>query len=301
MAKLTKGLELKLNYVKEVLKILATHDSIIFRGGTALSLAHGSISRFSEDIDVSILKPDQTKETKKEYLGRIRNDLIKQLNSLVWVDHLEVLDEVIEVHFNNPHDEHPGKGFSESKIILELPKDTWRTTEEIIFETKPPYKGADFSMKIMTEQDIYSDKASLITEKFSFSLNFEWAHTDKTSARHLYDCMILQTKYAIEENNVGLQRTINSFIRLDEKSIPIFKGADEKVVNRKVFFSMRPSKAWELFESELLSVQKEIKEVIEKIVYPNAQEWDIKNFIKKYKKTFLYIHNLINEKMKSKT
>ena len=49
-------IEYKVSKVKEILDIMAKHEQIIFRGGTALSLAYGEIERSSEDIDFSILK-----------------------------------------------------------------------------------------------------------------------------------------------------------------------------------------------------------------------------------------------------
>lgn len=48
-------------WVTHVLKNLSTSkliDEVIFKGGTSLSKAHDCINRFSEDIDLAILKTE---------------------------------------------------------------------------------------------------------------------------------------------------------------------------------------------------------------------------------------------------
>jgi len=55
-------------YVLRNLETSAFVETVVFKGGTALSKAHGCIERFSEDIDLAILKQDGITEGKLKSL-----------------------------------------------------------------------------------------------------------------------------------------------------------------------------------------------------------------------------------------
>src|SRR5271170_7805584 len=71
-------------WVTYVLENLATsehRDKVIFKGGTSLSKAYGFIERFSEDIDLAILSPDQYSDGKmKTLLKQVSADITKGLS-----------------------------------------------------------------------------------------------------------------------------------------------------------------------------------------------------------------------------
>lgn len=63
-------------WVTEVLRAVAAHASaeavtVVFKGGTSLSKAHGLIARFSEDVDLIVVTPGESKGAADRCLKRI--------------------------------------------------------------------------------------------------------------------------------------------------------------------------------------------------------------------------------------
>lgn len=93
-------------WVTHVLKNLSTSsfkDKIIFKGGTSLSKAFNCIDRFSEDIDLAILKDGQTND----------NQLKKQMKSAE-----QELTHLLE-YFKHPNEEKRGRN---RKTFYRYPK-----------------------------------------------------------------------------------------------------------------------------------------------------------------------------------
>ena len=285
-------IEFKIKKVKEILDIIADHDQIIFRGGTALSLAYGEIKRSSEDIDFSVLKGPHK-------LDALMVIVKEQVDALPWTK--EVKEEkfgngmAITITFDNNGDEDifNGGGFSESVIYLELPS-IERKENEVPFVSMKPYPESLKTMKVMAIEAILKDKGMAITERFLSSKNLEWAVSARADARHIYDFFVLYDNHIKDVSDEMLINEIENSILMKEH-----KGYRRKYSTLTTPLNIDVE--WSLFNDSYKALADNIKSKIISIVYPNAKAYSKAEFLKKYKIFFFRVLQLINNNLSTKS
>ena len=277
-------IDFKIERVKEILDILATHEQVIFRGGTALSLAYDEIKRSSEDIDFSILKGENN-------LNDLINMIMKDISELEWVEKIEIGNfgdgEAIIVEFENKGvNKAFDIGFTVEKILLELPK-SLRKEGEIPFVVIPPYLGSDNEMKVMSIEAILKDKGMAITERFLSSGGLEWAVGGRAHARHIYDFFVLYDKYIRAVDNELLKREVlASIVKKDNMG---YRKKYTSLSNPLDIVAL-----WETFKTSYNALSDDINKKINSIVYPNAKAYNKNKFLKQYKIFFYRVLEIIN-------
>lgn len=280
-------IDFKIKKVKEVLDVLAQHEQIIFRGGTALSLAYGEIQRSSEDIDFSVLKGEQAIQEVIEYIQA-------EVSKFSWAISVEIgkmlrEDDAIIIEFNNEAKESPfdNGGFTFTKIYLELPRVAW-DEGEIPYVIIAPYKGSEKTMKVMSIEAILKDKGMAITEKFLVNMNMDWAVSARADSRHIYDFYVLYDKHISKVSDASIVKTIKKTILLKQE-----KGYRNKYQD-SLSHPLDADLIWAVFLESYKKQDKDIKDKIENIVYPNAEKFNKKEFLKRYKVFFYRVIDLIN-------
>ena len=277
-------IDFKIGRVKEVLDILANYEQIIFRGGTALSLAYNEIKRSSEDIDFSVLNGEMKLDV---LIETIMNDV----SELDWAQEVEKNDfgngEAIIIAFQNKGiDGVFDSGFTLEKIYLELPNKL-RKEGEVPYVVMPPYLGSEEQMKVMSIEAILKDKGMAITERFLSSRNLEWAIDARADARHIYDFFILYDKHIEGVSDELLTKEIVT---------SIIKKGNNGYRNKYISLTnpLDIDEMWNIFSVSYNELSNEIDEKINSIVYPNAKTYKKNKFLKKYKIFFYRVLEIIN-------
>lgn len=285
-------IKLKLKYIKEVLKLLSKFEQICFRGGTALSLTYEAIERFSEDIDITIFKG-------KLNIKNIANQIIENLEKMEWVSKVCLDSEEINIiiEFENKYLEPKTTfKFSYNKIHIELPK-IMRKNNELSYKKIPPYKDANFSMKVMSLNEIFADKSSILIEKYSYDSTFSWALDERATARHIYDVQMLMEKKLLNkvDYNYIYKRVYSGMLKKDTGKL---RGKDEfKKRKQMEFFNKSKTAAFIEFKENILKKKDELQDKVKLLVYPKSKNLNIKKMLTLYEKIFKFIFTIIKENL----
>jgi predicted nucleotidyltransferase component of viral defense system len=228
-------------WVTYVLKNIALSDYqnlIVFKGGTSLSKAYQCIERFSEDVDLALLKT-----------GEETNSKLKRL--------LENVEAVSTQGLTYQKDTKESKGGHLRKTYWQYPKinsdETGTTGDNILIEincftTPVPHKPLVISSYVgdfLTSQgfadlvnshDLYPFNMQVLSLERTFfekllsltRLSYEGNDKLKEKIRHFYD---LHQLFHLPELGDNLfeakQLALIKQIQKDDKSNPIFRGAWE--------------------------------------------------------------------------
>ncbi len=225
-------------WVTYVLKNIALsdyHDHIVFKGGTSLSKAYQCIERFSEDVDLALLKT-----------GEETNSKLKRLIENV---------EVVATHgLAYQKDTKESKGGHLRKTYWQYPKfnsdETGTTGENILLEincftTPVPHKSLAISsyvgdfltnngfLDLVNQHDLHPFNLQVLSLERTFyekllsltRLSYEGSDKLKEKIRHFYDLHQLfhlpdLGDTLFEPENLSLIKQIQD----DDKSNPIFRG-----------------------------------------------------------------------------
>lgn len=276
MKQMPKRHQLKIEYVKKILKVISQDKNIIFRGGTALSLTYGAIHRYSEDIDVSLMKTSNLSP----------NGLVKWLTTKLeecgWVEKINFIEDsnFLNVHFSNPHPtESSFEAFVDDVITIEMPNSK-RGPEEVSYSMIKPFEEADFEMNVMDIQNIFSDKICIVFELFLRNKGFSWAERDQKLGRHIYDTQMLcelSTQYQLSHITRRMGKFVRNYI-INPEAPQIQNGSN----NVKELIGMSAKAIFAIFVEEIDKSWKIIEVAVGNLVYPGADKLSKKQFVKNY-------------------
>jgi predicted nucleotidyltransferase component of viral defense system len=259
-------------WVTHVLKKLSRSkhkDEVIFKGGTSLSKAFNCIERFSEDIDLALLKDSGTsanqltkkmkaveeavtnelkyfqheKEVKK---GRNRTTFYHYPKVLKETDFSQIKDHVqLEINaFTNPV---PYEEMSISSYVSQFLKQGG-------FDDKiEQYQLEPFTVNVLTRERTFFEKLlSLIR------LSYEGPEKLREKIRHFYDLNKLLAQKELELLNSNGFKLID-LVKTDDNSNDIFKGEwmNKPLASSPLFTDIEQS--WKSVES---TYKKDLSELV---------------------------------------
>ncbi|CAM9140564.1 nucleotidyl transferase AbiEii/AbiGii toxin family protein [Mycoplasma marinum] len=285
--------------IKKVLEVLSQYE-VVFKGGTSLSLSHGIIKRFSEDIDVSFYLEDKndTKINRKN----IKEEIVADLKKLDWIETIELNGTDILISFqNNAEVSKLNSVIRPNTIKLEL-QDPERKRHKPISSNIAPFEGAHFTMNVANSFSTYTDKVALLVElTYSNEIGI-LIDKAKTMPRHMYDYLAIY-----EHLDAG--RAISSqkkYVEYCNKRIDInvVKNVEGKIVPRtkydNIFWSkniLKQKSMFPIFASFLKMHKETIIEIINSIVHPGASKFSIAKFLKAIESNFKYYEGLMFAKL----
>ena len=256
-------------WVTYVLKNIALsdyHNQIVFKGGTSLSKAYHCIERFSEDVDLALLKT-----------GEETNSQLKRL--------IENIEAIATYGLNYQKDPKESKGGHLRKTYWQYPKfnsdKTGTAGENILveincFTTPIPHKTmaicsyvGDFLIKngfldLINNYDLHPFNLQILSLERTFyekllsltRLSYEGVDKLKVKIRHFYDLHQLfhspnLGEFLFESENFSLI----VHIQRDDKSNPIFRGEweDKKLYDAPIIAQFE--EIWEIltpiYQSEM--------------------------------------------------
>ena len=256
-------------WVTYVLKNIALsdyHNQIVFKGGTSLSKAYQCIERFSEDVDLALLKT-----------GKETNSQLKRL--------IENIEAIATQGLNYQKDPKESKGGHLRKTYWQYPKfnsdETGTAGENILveincFTTPVPHKPmsicsyvGDFLTKngfldLINNHDLQPFNLQILSLERTFyekllsltRLLYEGTDKLKVKIRHFYDLHQLfhspnLGEFLFEPENFNLI----VHIQRDDKSNPIFRGKweDKKLYDAPIMAQFE--EIWKIltptYESEM--------------------------------------------------
>lgn len=293
MNQMPKRHEFKIEYVKKILKVISQDENIIFRGGTALSLTYEAVNRYSEDIDISLMKTSNL-STKK-----LVEWLMIELEKCDWVEEVNFIEEsnFLNVHFSNPYSiEINFEAFVDDVITIETPTSK-RGIEEVSYSMIKPFEEADFEMNVMDVQNIFSDKICLVFEYFLRNKDFSWAERDPKLGRHIYDTQMLcelDTRYQKEHVARRVEKFVKNYI-INPELKQIQNGSN----NVREMIQMSAKDVVVIFTEKINESWPTIKDAVDKLVYPGANKLSKRQFIKKYEPILRKLISITKEKIQS--
>lgn len=259
-------------------------SNFVFKGGTSLSKAFKLIERFSEDIDLALIFPDniKTDSQKKQFIKKLSKQITEGFPEIV-------IPGVTSKHgrFRKTAHEY-NKNFSDSdsstirdKIIFELnsftkpypnlPKEINSIIAEFLIinnreELIGTYSLQPFSVNVLNIERTFVEKVvSLIRHSFSENPIDEL----REKIRHLYDLKILLDTETVMDflNSVSFKEMIDA-VKEDDKNNTQFNGS---WVNSKWSDSILFSSTNDTWDKLYISYNSDLKQLVYG-TFPSSEE-----------------------------
>ncbi len=249
-------------WVTYVLKNLCQSEhagEVVFKGGTSLSKAHNCVERFSEDIDLALIKTSETsanqlnkkmkaietvaskdleyfQHEREEKKGRNRRTFYRYKKVLSDSDFGQVKDHIqLEINtFTNPV---PHQEININSYVSQFLEQGGFHDRVVQFQLEP------FVIKVLTRERTFCEKLLSLVR-----LSYEGPEKLKEKIRHFYDLHQL-----LSQRNLTLLDSKNfeivDLVRADDNSNEIFKGEwiNKPFASSPLFVDVE--KSWKELES----------------------------------------------------
>ena len=184
-------LNLKLDKITDILKDISEIEGIVFIGGTSLTLLHNAITRFSEDVDLSIMPGFTWKEIKPKLLKVLKKHSTYKPIKLN-MDKSSSFVSVYMVYYD--HEQRGEYDFGSIKIEIA------KQPQEHIVNQIEKKEIRDSGVKILTQtlEQTYADKI-WATIRMYLSLRRREEFSNKRGIRHVSDLISLMDKVDYDE------------------------------------------------------------------------------------------------------
>lgn len=269
-------------FVVLILKyILKTHEDIVFKGGTSLSKCFHKINRFSEDIDIALIK-DKNSCSDREKLYKDIIDLCTELHFKVKNEN-EIKNRYKFNRFIIDYNTTFVSSYLNENVILEcaffinsFPIESKYISSYIYdylnnigrIDLVKKYNLEPYKINVQTLERTFIDKVFAICDYYL-------ENDENSHSRHLYDLFMLYPSIIFNSNFKKLVIDVRNERIKDKKCVSASKDLN-------VLIS-------EIIEKEFY--KKDYKEVTEKLIKDNVSYESCVNTLKKIIKT-----NFFNDK-----